>query len=105
MKICGFSRAEDMEAWGEKKPEKLIKSRKLKKKQMKKPNQKKLIKILKKSAGSVRFRFYKQKNEKPNRNRKKPEKTSQTEPKQSQTENTEPKPEKPSQTGLNRFFL
>jgi hypothetical protein len=38
MKICGFSRVEDMEAWGEKKTEKLIKSRKLEKKQLKKLN-------------------------------------------------------------------
>jgi len=43
----------------------------------------KLIKILKKLAGSVRFRFYKQKTEKtePNRNRKKPSQTGKTEPK------------------------
>jgi len=51
---------------------------------------------LKKPAGSVRFRFYKQKTEKPNRtetkkNRAKPEKPSQT-------EKTKPKPRKPSQT-------
>jgi hypothetical protein len=57
---------------------------------------------LKKSAGSVRFRFYKQKTEKtepkPTKNQKK------TEPNRAKTEKTEPKPEKPSQTGLNRFF-
>jgi hypothetical protein len=62
---------------------------------------------LKKPAGSVRFRFYKQKPEKtePNRNRKKQEKKpSQTEKTEPKPEKTEPKLEKPSQTGLNRFF-
>jgi hypothetical protein len=70
---------------------------------------------LKKPAGSVRFRFYKQKTEKtePNRNRQKTGK--KTEPKPSQTGKTEPnrknqakpektelKPEKPSQNQKNR---
>jgi hypothetical protein len=67
---------------------------------------------LKKPAGSVRFRFYKQKTElnrtetdkKPE---KKPSQTGKTEPNRknrAKTEKTEPKPEKPSQTGLNRFL-
>jgi hypothetical protein len=64
---------------------------------------------LKKSAGSVRFRFYKQKTEKtePNRNRKKTEpnrknraKSEKTEPK---PEKTKPKPEKTEKTEPNRF--
>jgi hypothetical protein len=54
------------------------------------------IKILKKSAGSVQFRFYKPKTKKtepkPKTNRAKTGKQ------------TEPKPRKPSQTGLNRFL-
>jgi hypothetical protein len=56
------------------------KTKKIRKKKLKKLNCKtKLIKILKKSTGSVQFRFYKPKTEKtePNPNRKKP---SQTEP-------------------------
>jgi hypothetical protein len=57
---------------------------------------------LKKPAGSVWFRFYKQKTEKTEPNRtetdKKPEKNRA---KPSQNRKTEPKP---SQTGLNRFF-
>jgi hypothetical protein len=72
---------------------------------------------LKKSAGSVRFRFYKQKTEKtePNRNRKKtgkkPSQTGKTEPNrkkpsqnQKKPSQNRKKPRKPSQTGLNRFF-
>jgi hypothetical protein len=64
---------------------------------------------LKKPAGSVWFRFYKQKTEKTELNRtetdKKPEKKpSQTGKNRAKTEKTEPKPEKPSQTGLNRFL-
>jgi len=84
-----------------KKTEKPIKPRKPEKKITEKTEPKKNpikpIKILKKPAGSVRFRFYKHKTEKTNRTEtgKKPEK------KPSQTE---PKPEKLSQTGLNRFF-
>jgi hypothetical protein len=73
-----------------KKIEKLIKSRKSKKKIIEKTEPKKKlikpIKILKKPAGSVQFWFYKQKTE-PNRtdkNRKK------TESKPSQTGKTEP---------------
>jgi len=59
-----------------KKTEKPIKLRKPEKKNRKNRTKKKPIKILKKSAGQVRFRFYKQKTEKtePNPNRKKPEK-------------------------------
>jgi hypothetical protein len=53
---------------------------------------------LKKPAGSVRFRFYKQKTEKTE---PKPKKTEQN---RAKTEKTKPKPEKPSQTGLNRFL-
>ena len=48
------------------------------------------IKILKKQAGSVRFRFYKPKTEK-------------TEPNRTQTEKTESNRKKPSQTKPNRF--
>ena len=75
---------------------------------------------MKKPAGSVQFRFYKQKTEKtePNRNRqktgKKPSQTEKTEPNRkkpsqnrenrAKTGKTKPKPEKPSQTGLNRFL-
>jgi hypothetical protein len=77
-----------------KKTEKPIKPRKPKKNNRKnrtvKKNRLNRKKILKKPAGSIRFRFYKQKTEKTeqNPNRKK----------------TEPKPRKPSQTGLNRFL-
>jgi hypothetical protein len=82
---------------------------------LKKPNRKKKpIKFLKKPAGSVRFRFYKQKTKKtePNRNRQKTRKKTEpnrakTEPNRknrAKTEKTEPKPEKSSQTGLNRFL-
>jgi len=82
-----------------KKTEKPIKEKKENRKKNNRKNriEKKPIKILKKPAGSVRFRFYKQKTE-PNPNRKK------TGKKPSQTKKTESKPEKPSQTGLNRFF-
>jgi hypothetical protein len=61
---------------------------------------------LKKPAGSVRFRFYKQKTEKtePNRTKPKPTKNRAKPEKPSQTEKTKPKPEKPSQTGLNWFL-
>ena len=61
---------------------------------------KKPIKILKKPTGSVRFRFFKSGTGKtePNRTGKKPEKT---EPKRK----NRAKPKKPSQTGLNRFFI
>jgi hypothetical protein len=57
---------------------------------------------LKKPAGSVLFRFYKQKTEKtePNRNRQKTRKNRAKLKKPSQTEKTEPKPEK---TEPNRF--
>jgi hypothetical protein len=58
---------------GEKKTENLIKLIKFKKKKLIKLNRKKnpikLIKILKKLAGSVRFQFYKQKPEKTEPNR------------------------------------
>jgi hypothetical protein len=59
---------------------------------------KKLIKILKKPAGSDRFRFYKQKTEKtePNRNQKNKKK------KPSQTEKTEPNRKNRAKTGKNR---
>jgi len=59
-----------------KKIKKSRKQKKIKNKKLKKPNRKKKpIKILKKPAGSVRFRFYKPKTEKtePNPNRKKNE--------------------------------
>jgi hypothetical protein len=62
---------------------------------------------LKKPAGSVRFRFrfYNQKT-KPNRTEtdKKPEKTEPNRKNRAKPKKTEPKPEKPSQTGLNRFL-
>jgi hypothetical protein len=53
---------------------------------------------LKKSAGSVRFRFYKQKTKKtePNRTGKKPSQTGKTEPKPEKTEQKPKKPKKPS---------
>jgi hypothetical protein len=74
-----------------KKIKKPIKPRKPEKKNNRKnQTEKKLIKpikILKKPAGLVRFRFYRQKTKKTNRNPKKPEKT---EPKPSQTKKTEP---------------
>jgi len=61
---------------------------------------------LKKPAGSVWFRFYKQKTEKTEPNRtetdKKPEKNRAKPEKPSQTEKTEPKPRKPSQNRKNR---
>jgi hypothetical protein len=82
---------------GEKKTENLIKLAKFLKKYLIKLNRKKnsikLIKILKKLAGSVRFQFYKQKPEKTEPNRTETEtrkKPSQTEPKPSQTGKTEP---------------
>jgi len=53
---------------------------------------------LKKLAGSVLFRFYKQKTEKTEPNRTKTDKKQEKKP--SQTEKTEPKPEK---TEPNRF--
>jgi len=60
---------------------------------------------LKKPAGSIWFRFYKQKTEKPNRNRKKPSQTGKTEP----NRKNQAKPKKPSQNQENRakpvFFL
>jgi len=108
-----------------KKTEESIKLKKSEKNNWKNRTEKKLIKpikFFKKPAGSVRFRFYKQKTEKtepkPTKNRKnnwaKPEKPSQTEKtkpnraktgkNRAKTEKTEPKPEKPSQTGLNRFL-
>jgi hypothetical protein len=55
---------------------------------------------LKKPAGSVRFRFYKQKTEKTEPNRKKPKKN---EPNQAKTGKTKPKPEKTEKTEPNRF--
>jgi hypothetical protein len=65
---------------------------------LKKPNREnKQIKILKKSAGSVQFRFYKSETEKTEPNRTQIKKNrKKTESKQSQTRKTEPKP---SQTG------
>jgi len=62
---------------------------------------------LKKSVGSVRFRFYKQKTKKPNQTEtgKKPEKKlSQNRKKLSQTGKSRAKLEKLSQTGLNKFL-
>jgi len=70
-----------------KKTEKPIKLKKPEKNNWKNRTEKKLIKpinFFKKPAGSVRFRFYKQKTEK-------------TEPKPSQTEKTKPNRKKPSQ--------
>jgi len=69
----------------------LIKLRKLKKNNQKTKQKKliKLIKILKKPAGLIWFRFYKQKQKKPNR---------------TETEKNRAKLEKPSQTGLLRFL-
>ena len=79
---------------GEKKTQNLIKLTKILKKNLKKLNLKKnpikLIKILKKPAGSVRFRFYKQKNRTEPKPKKTGKKLSQTEPKPSQTGKTEP---------------
>jgi len=71
-----------------KKTEKLIKPEKNNRKNR---TEKKPIKILKKPAGSVWFRFYRQK-------------TKKTEPKPKKTEPTRKTEPKPSQTGLNRFF-
>ena len=78
------------------KPIKLKKQKKITEKTELKKKSIKPIKFLKKLAGSVQFRFYKQKTEKtePNRNRQK------TGKKPSQTGKTEPKPEK---TEPNRF--
>jgi hypothetical protein len=62
---------------------------------------------LKKPAGSVRFYKQKTKRIEPNRNRKKPSQTGKTEPKPEKTEpnrKNRAKPEKPSQTGFNRFL-
>ena len=74
------------------------------------------IKILKKPASSVRFRFYKQKTEKtepkqknqkktePNqKNRAKPKKSSQTKKNQAKTGKNRTKTEK-TEPGLNRFL-
>ena len=67
-----------------KKIKKLIKSRKLEKKQPKKPNrEKKLnkpIRILKKPIGLVRFYKLETEKTKPNPNRKKPSQNRKTEP-------------------------
>ena len=81
-----------------KKTGKPIKPRKPEKNNRKNRTEKKPIKFLKKRAGSVRFRFYKQKTEKtePNRNRQK------TGKKPSQTGKTGPKPRKQSQNRKNR---
>jgi hypothetical protein len=58
---------------------------------------------LKKQAGSVRFRFYKQKTEKTEPKPKKPEtKQSQTKPKSSQTGKTEPNQKNRARTRKNR---
>jgi hypothetical protein len=62
---------------------------------------KKPIKILKKPAGSVRFRFYKPKTKKTDRTEK--NKPNRTEPNPNRKK-TEPNQKKTSQTGLNRFL-
>ena len=71
-----------------KKPKNWLNRLNWKKNNWKNRTEKKPIKILKKTTGLIRFRFYKQKTEKtePNRNRKNGKKPSQT--------------EKPSQTGF-----
>jgi hypothetical protein len=70
----------------------------IKPRKLKKPNRKKPIKILKKSVGLVRFRFYKQKTKKLKSNKKKRRKQlSQTKPK---LEKTDPKLRKTNQTGF-----
>jgi len=58
----------------------------------------KLIKILKKSAGSVRFRFYKSKTEKIEPNR------TQIEKNRAKPVKNRAKLKKPNQTGLNWFL-
>ena len=102
-------RGESLASRGEQKTRKPIKPRKLEKKTEKTEPKKKPIKpinFLKKPAGSVRFRFYKQKTE-PNQNRQKTEKKpSQTEPKPSQTGKIEPNRKnraKTEKTKPNRF--
>jgi hypothetical protein len=68
-----------------------------------------LIKIFKKPAGSVRFRFYKPKTEKtesdPNRkkNRAKPKKPSQKQKNRAKTEKTGLKPSQTKKTKSNQF--
>jgi hypothetical protein len=65
---------------------------------------------LKKPASLIRFRFYKQKPKKPNRTetKNKPEKNqakpSQNRAKPEKPSQTEKTKQKPSRTGLNRFF-
>jgi len=77
-----------------KKTEKPIKPRKSKKNNRKNRTEKKnRLKFWKNRQ--IWFGFISKKPKKPNRNRKK---------NRAKTEKTEPKPEKPSQTGLNRFF-
>jgi hypothetical protein len=71
-----------------KKTEKLIKPEKNNRKNR---TEKKPIKIFKKPAGSVRFRFYKQK-------------TKKTEPKPKKTEPNRANPENRATTEPNRFF-
>jgi len=67
---------------------------------------KKLIRILKKSTGLVRFYKPGTEKTKPNLNRKKPSQTEKTEPnRKNQTEKNLVKSKKPSQIGLNRFLF
>jgi len=95
---------------GEKKTEKL-KNRENRKKITEKPNREKkpikLIKILKKPADSVRFRFYKPKTEKTERNRTQTEKTElnrqKTEPNRFELVFVLKNQTKPKQVSLNLF--
>jgi hypothetical protein len=66
----------------------------------------KSITFLKKPAGSVRFRFYKQKTEKtePNRNQKNKKKTEPNRKNRAKQKKPSQNRKKPSQTGLNRFL-
>jgi hypothetical protein len=87
--------------------EKKLKNQEKFKKLIKKTNcEKKPIKILKKLAGSVRFRFYKPKIKKtePNPNRKKPSQTEKNRAKTESNRKNRVKLKKSSQTGLNWFL-
>jgi hypothetical protein len=90
--------------------EKKLKNQEKLKKLIKKTNcEKKSIKILKKLAGSVRFRFYKPKIKKTNRtqtekNWKKPSQTEKNRAKTESNRKNRVKLKKSSQTGLNWFL-
>jgi len=84
--------------------EKKLKNQEKFKKLIKKTNcEKKPIKILKKLAGSVRFRFYKPKIKKtePNPNRKKLEKTEPNRKNRAKPKKTAPKPSQTEKTESN----